>query len=125
MAEITPEMIGSPVRVLADNCPREWREDWRDWSGFLAGVHYEPRVGLNFTVSDKWPPESNGDLSDGFREGQLAMQSASVSDGAVERGAFALCDLMGGNWADHGDRALFRLRASAVLDAALSTKERS
>jgi hypothetical protein len=64
--------IGAPVRCIADNCPGDWREDWRDWTGYLAGIHYEPRVGLNFTVCDKWPPENNGDLSDGFREGQLS-----------------------------------------------------
>lgn len=74
--------VGSPVRCLADNCPAEWREDWRDWTGFIAGIHYEPRVGLNYTVCDKWPPEHNGDLSDGFRDGQLtALSKPTVAVG--------------------------------------------
>lgn len=75
---------GTQVRCLADKCPKQWAEDWRGWTGYVAGVHYEPGAGLNYTVCDNWPPQSNGDLSDGFREGQLEALSRKTEPMVTE-----------------------------------------
>jgi hypothetical protein len=89
-------VVGTAVRCLADNCPAEWREDWRDWTGYIAGVHYEPRVGLNYSVCDQFPPQTNGDTTDGFRENQLEAltRQAQVSDEEEHRRFFEAVEEM-------------------------------
>lgn len=77
--------IGDRVECVTDNCDPKWAGDWIDWQGFIAGAHYEPRVGLNYTVSDHWPPRDYGDLSDGFREGQLRRAALSQPLGSQEK----------------------------------------
>lgn len=72
-----PIPIGTKVRaVMTDNDGRGWIYDWQRWEGYVAGVDYDTRKGLNYTVAEEWPP-LNG-LTDGFAPNQLEPIATSI-----------------------------------------------
>jgi hypothetical protein len=76
--------VGEEVTAVYEAMDPKWRDDWIDWSGFVAGIQFDLRAGsLNYTVSDHWPPKNNGDLTDGFYEGELARKALAAPQGGV------------------------------------------
>lgn len=74
---VRPLQIGDPVRCVYENLDEQWRDDWKDWSGFIARIGYCPGNDLNYTVSDEWPPRM---LTDGFAPNQLALSAIRNGD---------------------------------------------
>lgn len=60
--------VGDAIHVIADMLPASYREDWRDVTGFIAALKFSPNMpgNLDVTISEVWPPRSNGDYVDGF-----------------------------------------------------------
>ena len=74
--------IGDEVRVTESYQFQEWRND-RLW---VAGLAIEPGGKLNITVSTRWPVETLGDLTDRFRDGDLALAPRSAAPAAGQEG---------------------------------------
>lgn len=64
--------IGQPVRAIIETLDDKWANEWRDWTGYIASLTYCPVHGVNYAVSDEWPPKMH---SDGFAHHQLAALS--------------------------------------------------
>lgn len=120
--------IGEPVRCVTANCPEQWRDDWADWSGFVAGINFDPKVGrVNYTVTDHWPPRTNGDLSDGFYDGMLTSSAIEalpcveiLREALIEARAALADEVVGTVYQD--DPAWYQKVDAAVakIDAALT-----
>lgn len=54
---------GDPVRVA-----QGYRYDeWKDRALWISGLAYDPITGgMNYTVSENWPPAGPGDMTAGF-----------------------------------------------------------
>ena len=63
-APAAPLKIGDAVEVVEGSA--DWSADWAGWRGHVAGIQSFANGRINFTVSDRWPVEGNGDLTDGF-----------------------------------------------------------
>lgn len=59
--------IGDPVKVIHDFR----RGEWVGLPLFVVGIAYEAARGLNYSVSESWPPKTNYEVTDGFREEDL------------------------------------------------------
>lgn len=61
--------IGDRVRVTGSEL---WCADWwEDDHLWIAGIAAEPNGRVSITLSQQWPVESLGDLTDGFRPEHL------------------------------------------------------
>lgn len=78
-----PLQIGDKVFVVAECLPAHYSEDWRDVEAFVTAIRYAPAMkgGYDVTISEVWPPKSNGDLVDGFDIDSLALLSRTPDGG--------------------------------------------
>lgn len=68
-----PFQVGDKVRAVDPNYHPDWINDWQAVELWVAGIHYSVSSGgFDIWVSEKWPPTSLGDISDGWSEELLA-----------------------------------------------------
>lgn len=69
-AVIQPFQIGQKVRVSGS-----YLEEFGEWAGvelWVSGIRIDGKGDWDITVTERWPPESRGDETDGFCPNDLS-----------------------------------------------------
>lgn len=65
-------LIGQEVQVVPSEDFGHWSHDWRDQRLWVAGVTVDVDKGaLDYWLSDCWPVEHRGNLTDGFAQSDI------------------------------------------------------